>query len=78
MKRQKLDLYDLRRRAFEGDAFFLFEVGGLIYHLAQRRHCKERDIDHIIDEAEAMERAIDADEKQRDLYTILPKRTMNR
>lgn len=45
----KLDPYDLRRRAFEGEPLPPHEVGRAIYHLAQRRHFKGRDIDEISD-----------------------------
>ena len=43
----KRDPYDLRRRAFEGETLSPHEIGRAIYHLAQRRHFKGRDIDEI-------------------------------
>ncbi len=58
----KSDPYDLRRRAFEGDALSPYEIGRAIYHLAQRRHFKTRDIDEISDDAEA--EGNDADENK--------------
>ena len=47
----KRDPYDLRRRAFEGETLSPHEVGRAIYHLAQRRHFKGRDIDEVSDTA---------------------------
>ena len=58
----KLDPYDLRQRAFEGEPLSPFETGRAIYHLAQRRHFKGRDIDEISDDAGAEERKTDGDE----------------
>ena len=48
----KRDPYDLRRRAFEGEALSPHEIGRAIYHLAQRRHFKSPAIDGISDGAE--------------------------
>lgn len=48
----KSDPYVIRRRAFEGQALEPYEIGRAIYHLAQRRHFKGRDIDQISDVAE--------------------------
>ena len=45
----KRDPYDLRRRAFEGEMLSPHEVGRAIYHLAQHRHFKGRDIDEVSD-----------------------------
>lgn len=49
---------------FEGDRLSPYAVGRAIYHLAQRRHFKGRDIDEIAgdDEAEARNRAADQEE----------------
>ena len=58
----KRDPYDLRRRAFEGDALSPHEIGRAIYHLAQRRHFRGRDIDEVSDAADNA--ADDADEKK--------------
>ena len=58
----KGDPYDLRKRASEGEALSPHEVGRAIYHLAQRRHFKGRDIDEISDDAEADG---DADDKKK-------------
>ncbi len=43
------DPYDLRKRAFEGEPLTSHEVGRAIYHLAQRRHFKGRDVEGILD-----------------------------
>ena len=51
----KSDPYDLRKRAFEGDALSPFEVGRAVYHLAQRRHFKGRDIDEISEQGDLVE-----------------------
>jgi len=48
----KHDPYDLRRRAFEGETLSPHEIGRAIYHLAQRRHFKGRDIDEVSDAAD--------------------------
>ena len=61
-KAMETDPYELRRRAFEGDALSLHEVGRAIYHLAQRRHFKGRDIVEISDDAEPS--GDDADDKK--------------
>ena len=45
----KRDPYDLRRRAFEGETLSPYEIGRAIYHLAQRRHFRGRDIDEVSD-----------------------------
>ena len=58
----KRDPYDLRRRAFEGEPLSPHEIGRAIYHLAQRRHFKGRDIDEVSDTADNA--ADDADEKK--------------
>ena len=47
----KLDPYDIRKRATQGEWLSPHEVGRGIYHLAQRRHFKGRDIDEISDAA---------------------------
>lgn len=56
----KLDPYDLRRRAFDGEPLVPHEVGRAIYHLAQRRHFKGRDMDEVSDE----EARASADDKE--------------
>ena len=56
------DPYDLRRRAFEGESLSPHEIGRAIYHLAQRRHFRGRDIDDVSDTA--ADAADDADEKK--------------
>ena len=58
----KRDPYDLRRRAFEGETLSPHEIGRAIYHLAQRRHFRGRDVDEISDTAD--DAADDADEKK--------------
>lgn len=58
----KCDPYDLRRRGFEGEALSPYEIGRAIYHLAQRRHFRGRDIDEVSDTAG--EPTGDADEKK--------------
>lgn len=58
----KSDPYDLRRRAFEGETLTPHEIGRAIYHLAQRRHFKGRDIDEISDEGESNDK--DTDDKK--------------
>ena len=58
----KSDPYELRRRAFEGETLDPHEVGRAIYHLAQRRHFKGRDLDDIADGAEPVGNDVD-DEK---------------
>ena len=58
----KRDPYDLRRRAFEGETLSPQEVGRAVYHLAQRRHFRGRDIDEISDAAD--DKAEDADERK--------------
>ena len=45
------DPYELRRRAVDGEALTAHELGRALYHLAQRRHFKGRDIDEISDDA---------------------------
>ena len=63
----KLDPYDLRKRAFEGEPLSPHEFGRALYHLAQRRHFKGRDIDEISDDTETEDRNredSDADEKK--------------
>ena len=50
----RADPYELRRRAFEGEALCPHEVGRAIYHLAQRRHYKPADI-NVVDDAEDRE-----------------------
>lgn len=58
----KLDPYDLRRRAFERETLSPHEIGRAIYHLAQRRHFRGRDIDEVSDTAD--EPADDADNRK--------------
>ena len=58
----KLDPYDLRRRAFERETLSPHEIGRAIYHLAQRRHFRGRDIDEVSDTAD--EPADDADDRK--------------
>ena len=58
----KRDPYELRRRAFEGEALSSHEIGRAIYHLAQRRHFRGRDIDEVSDTAD--DATDDADEKK--------------
>ena len=58
----KRDPYDLRRRAFEGEKLSPHEIGRAIYHLAQRRHFRGRDLDEVSDTAD--DDAGDADEKK--------------
>ncbi len=58
----KSDPYELRRRAFEGKTLASHEIGRAIYHLAQRRHFKGRDLDEIADGAEPA--GDDADDKK--------------
>ena len=48
---KKLDPYELRKRASEGEPLSPLETGRAIYHLAQRRHFRGRDIDEISDDA---------------------------
>ena len=58
----KSDPYELRRRAFEGETLAPHEIGRAIYHLAQRRHFRGRDIDEVSHAAD--DAAGDADEKK--------------
>ena len=58
----KRDPYDLRRRAFEGETLSPHEIGRTIYHLAQRRHFRGRDIDEVSDTAD--DAAGDADDRK--------------
>ena len=60
------DPYQLRKRAFEGDALSPHEVGRAIYHLAQRRHFKGRDIDEISDDSESENQEQNAAEKKKE------------
>ena len=60
------DPYELRKRAFEGDALSPHEVGRAIYHLAKRRHFKGRDIDEIADDSESENQEQDATEKRKE------------
>jgi len=62
-KVMKEDPYQLRRRAFDKEELTPYEVGRAIYHLAQRRHFRGRDIDEVSDDAAEAEGAVDADEK---------------
>ena len=62
----KCDPYELRKRAFEGDALSPHEVGRAIYHLAKRRHFKGRDIDEIADDSESENQKQDATEKRKE------------
>ena len=64
-KTMKSDPYDLRKRASEGATLSPFEVGRAIYHLAQRRHFKGRDVDEVSDDTNPNDDAAeDADEKK--------------
>lgn len=45
----KSDPYDLRRRAFEGEALTPHEAGRALYHLAKRRHFKGRGLEDAED-----------------------------
>ncbi len=66
-KAMKYDPYDLRRRAFDGAPISPHEFGRAIYHLAQRRHFKGRDVDEISDDTQTEDRKeekADADEKK--------------
>ena len=58
----KTDPYELRRRAFEGETLAPHDIGRAIYHLAQRRHFKSRDLNEITDGAELADD--DADDKK--------------
>ena len=58
----RLDPYDLRRRASEGEALAPHEIGRAIYHLAKRRHFKTRDLEEV--SGDASPEADDADEKE--------------
>ena len=58
----KRDPYDLRSRAFEGENLTPYEIGRAIYHIAQRRHFRGRDIDEVSDTPEHS--ADDTDEKK--------------
>ena len=58
----KLDPYELRRRAFAGETLSPREIGRAVYHLAQRRHFKAREIDEIAADADSA--ATDPDEKK--------------
>ena len=59
-----VDPWDLRKRASEGETLSLHETGRAIYHLAQRRHFKGRDIDEVSDTSVDTESASDADENK--------------
>lgn len=75
-KVMKCDPYDLRKRAFdraldkcgcssavaEEDPLCMHEIGRAIYHLAQRRHFKGRDIDEV--SGDAAPAGDDADDKK--------------
>ena len=43
----KKDPYNFRRRAFEGESLGPYETCRAIYHLAQRRHFRGREIDEV-------------------------------
>ncbi len=58
----KFDPYELRKRAFEGKELTSHEIGRAVYHLAQRRHFKGRDIDKISDDVE--QTSDDADQEK--------------
>ena len=65
----KTDPYCLRRRAAAGEALTPHELGRALYHLAQRRHFKGRDIDEVADDTDdkktkAKQDGEDADEKK--------------
>ena len=70
----KRDPNDLRRRAFEGETPCPHEIGRAIFHLAQRRHFRGRDIDEVSDTGDEV--ADDADDKRatsaRLLLRLLP------
>ena len=59
---ERTDPYELRRRAVEGDVLAPHELGRVLYHLAQRRHFKGRDIDEVSDNGAP--EGEDADEKK--------------
>ncbi len=59
---KETDPYDLRRRAAEGEALPPHDLGRALYHLAQRRHFKGRDIDEVSDDT--VQDREDADEKK--------------
>ena len=61
---KKLDPYELRKRAFEGETLSPYEIGRAIYHLAQRRHFRERDVDEISDDVEDDKKAQSAADKK--------------
>ena len=56
----KCNPYELRRRAFEGEVLSPHEVGRAIYHLAQRRHFRGRDLDEVSDTADEVTDDADA------------------
>ena len=58
----KPDPYDLRKRAFAGERLSPYEIGRAIYHLAQRRHFRGRDIDQVSDTAD--DAGDDADDRK--------------
>lgn len=51
---------------FEGDRLSPYAVGRAIYHLAQRRHFKGRDIDEIAGDDETETKSRDADQEETD------------
>ncbi len=57
-KVMKCDPYDLRKRAFEGEALSPHEIGRAIYHLAKRRHFKGR----YLEEGDGTTESSDRDE----------------
>ena len=66
---QRTDPYRLRQRAAAGEALTAHELGRALYHLAQRRHFRGRDLDEVADDTVESERRTkqtedDADEKK--------------
>ena len=57
-----VDPYELRKRAFDGDKLSQHEIGRAIYHLAQRRHFKGRDVDEVSSDSESP--TLDSDERK--------------
>ena len=61
----KLDPYDIRKRSAQREWLSPHEVGRGVYHLAQRRHFKGRDLDEISDPAASGDtQKEDGDEKK--------------
>lgn len=57
-----VDPYELRKRAFDGDKLSQHEIGRAIYHHAQRRHFKGRDVDEVSSDSESP--TLDSDERK--------------